>query len=58
MRRIESSGNRQTQLDAHGNPVAKEHTPFSKIIADDNVPFRQVVNTKGSARFKNPLAVL
>jgi hypothetical protein len=54
---VETPGNRQTQLDAHGNPVPKEHTLLGEMITDDDVPLRQVVNKEGSTWFEYPLAV-
>lgn len=58
MGRIEPAGNRQGEFDVDRNPVTKRHPAFRQMSAQKDVPFRQVVNKQGAARFQNSHALV
>jgi hypothetical protein len=57
MRRIETAGDRKRILYVHGDPVAKHHPFFIKVMPEFYVPSREVPQEEGSSRFEDANAL-
>jgi hypothetical protein len=54
MGRIQPPGYGQRKLYVYSNPMTKHHPGFCHVIAQSDVPFRQIVNKNCPSRFYDP----
>jgi len=55
---IKSAGDGQEAFDADGNPMAELHTLGTEMVAEGDVPFRQVIKKEGPAGLQDTNALI
>lgn len=55
---VKTTWNRQGKFNIHGNPMSEYHPDLSQVVAQNDVPFRKVVDKNRTSRPKHAYAVV